>query len=192
MSNYCTRGTKCGSSTKSYDVRFNKGFKWSLLFDFIAMKMVKNIARAFFTGHVFDRIDFDECGNREFLIEELQELISSPLNLTLVEMEAIGISLPDGEIAFVMKKLLLRGPEREDGESICIVLDFNNPIYPRVKTAYLNKAYDNHDTGLDIHCLDTCINHIFGFENRWGETELFSEAITDEGKHIVRKEGILC
>lgn len=189
MSNYYTRGTSHGSS-KTYDVRFNRQFCWTMLFDVIAAFMLEEVKDVRISTHVLDRINGDLDGNRDFSVDELKSLLNSLPTCSLAEIEAQGIRFQNGKEAFIVKKLLLRSPERGDGENVCVVLDFTNPVYPRVKTAYLNKGNDNHDVGLNIRELEFCTNCLFGFENRFGEAEVFSTREKD-GKSYYRNEFIV-
>lgn len=188
MATYNTRGTKHRSFDRNYDVKFNRGFFWSGLFDIIAGLMILNIKTVSFSRHIYDYLAAeDTIGNRAFKFEDLKYYCNHLMDMLPIEIEAEHAVFPNGQEAFIIRKLLLRGDSGFDGEDICLVLDFTNPVYPKLKTAYLNKSDDHHHIGLDVSDMNVCTKGLFGFETSYGEAKVFSAKERD-GSLVATRE----
>ena len=158
MANYCTRGLKHRESRKDYDFLYNSAASWTPLFKELVNMLVQRSESLRFSKHV----DNYKCdGNRTYsLSEEITK--DAILAGDVVEIET---ELNDncGQDFQTVRKAVVRLPEREDGEQVVVVIDFNYHGDMFVKTAWLNKASDNHQNGLDENEFDSYVSDLFGF-----------------------------
>lgn len=158
MAEYNTRGEKHNQFGKDYDFKYNKAVAWNPIFD----TMVKDRLRfnSEFRGFTDDShaLGYDKAGNREF---DKSEITLRNLQLgEVVEIETELVGYDDG--IEMLRKAVIRLPKRKDGEQIVVVADFSERGSTKIKTAWLNKADDNHQIGLDTRNIDTNIGGKFG------------------------------
>ena len=159
MAEYNTRGEKHNQFGKDYDFKYNKAVAWNSVFDTMVKDRLKyNSGFSGFTDKSH-ALGYNKEGNREF---DKSEITLKNLQLgEVVEIETELIGNGDDGIEMI-RKAVIRLPERKDGEQIVVVADFSENGYTKIKTAWLNKASDNHQTGLDTRNIDTNIGGKFG------------------------------
>ena len=163
MATYNTRGQKHRGRRKDFDFLYNKGFVWAPLLDELYRQIVEKSASIRFSNHVRN---YACDGNREYSISAE---ITKPA-LLAGEVVEVETELNDycGNDFQTIRKAVVRLPAREDGEQVVVVVEFNYRADMFVKTAWLNKASDNHQTGLDTTDFDNCVSDLFGFFfGRW-------------------------
>ena len=155
MAKYNTRGQGHRNSS-NYDNIYNKGYCWHKLFDVLFNDIITVGGNIEIANHVFD---YEKHSNRYFNESEITfDAIKAG---ELVEIETEGIYYDEENDAQILMKAIVRLPQREDGEQVVVVLDFSrNNIF--VRAAWLNKAGDNHQKGLDVDCLSWNYIGIFG------------------------------
>lgn len=115
--------------------------------------------------HTQDQIKDNSEGNRVFTPDEI-----TLSNLKRGEVVEVEFQYEDykGDDFNCLKKAVIRLPKREDGEQVVVVCLFNYNGSVFVKTAWLNKANDNHQSGLDTSDFDYDLNQMFGyFHKHW-------------------------
>ena len=163
MAEYNTRGSGAPHK-KDYDVVFNKNYSWDTVFQEIVEARVSEIPETgfFVLSHTTGRILHNEKGNRDLSEDELSLNIFQKNEFEVVETEWDKAMCGNQEM-LGLKKALVRLPERPDGEQVCAVINFEDSGNAVIKTAYLNKANDNHETGLKTNGLSTVTDTIYGF-----------------------------
>lgn len=172
MANYYTRGQKHQFSHKNYDVIFNTGQRtWNKNIEPVLHEMLNQVTSVIFSKHFLEAIA-SQSGNRVISSEEINS--DSITSSSIVEFE--GDYLIHGKsFAIIIKKLLVRLKPRQDGEQVCCILDFaRSATAPTLKTAYLNKAHDNHQKGLDTSDFCNQTTGIFGFETVNGNYKYYN------------------
>lgn len=165
MANYNTRGTKHESYRKEFDTMFNKGYVWSDLFDRIVRDSLVKTTDIYLSSHTKQQIENNVFGNR--IIKDKEINLKNLMDGEVVEIE-FRYEDYNGEDFNCLKKAVIRLPRRIDGEQVVAVCEFNYSGSVFVRTAWLNKANDNHDIGLDISDFDWNLNQKFGyFHKRW-------------------------
>lgn len=159
--NYNTRGTLHMSKRKERDLMFNKGHVWDDRFDICFQKQLEQYSKIKFSGH-FDKIKGES--NRVFDAKK-EITLESIKKSELVEIELDTVRQQDKEYQ-MLAKAVCRLPEREDGEQVVVVMDFLNADYILARTAWLNKATDNHEKGLDTTDIDWNTNINVGFYDK--------------------------
>lgn len=156
MANYYTRGQKHNEFGKDYDCKYNKGYAWNPIFDTLVKDRLTYNAGIRYSDHLKD---YDAEGNRTFDTSEI-----SIRNLSMGEVVEIETEYYDRaeDTVEMLRKAVIRLPKRADGEQIVAVADFNTNGMTNIKTAWLNKATDNHQSGLDTTNLDWRIEGLFG------------------------------
>ena len=157
MANYNTRGTKHQTERGDYDCIFNKGYCWHRLFDDIVAKLISSTGGIVLAKHVQD---YEKKDNREYSLSEINE--DALRSGEVVEIEAETLKYKNTQYGAI-RKAVIRLPERKDGEQIVVVVDFSRGN-KFIKTAWLNKANDNHQRGLDTGSLDWDYIGKFGYE----------------------------
>lgn len=160
---YNTRGSKHTSERRDYDTIFNKGFVWHPLFDTIVKDSLSKTSTLNYSNHLKSQISDNTEGNREFASNEI-----TIDNLKKGEVVEVEFQYEDylGDDFNCLKKAVIRLPQRPDGEQVVAVCLFNYNGTVFIKTAWLNKANDNHQKGLDTSDFDYNINQKFGYFHR--------------------------
>lgn len=154
MAKYNTRGQGHRNSS-NYDNIYNKGYCWHRVFDLLFSDIMSIGSDIEIANHVFD---YEKHGNRYFSEDEITLDAIKEGELVEIETEEIYYDEDDAQI---LMKAIVRLPQREDGEQVVVVLDFSrNNIF--VRAAWLNKAGDNHQKGLNTDCLSWNYIGIFG------------------------------
>ena len=157
MAIYNTKGTKHRSRRKQYDYMYNKGFCWSDTFSEMTKSLVAEIGNLTLSNHTKTRIKENREGNRKIYRKDIS--VKNILAGEVVEVE-FEDKLHKGKNFACLKKAVVRLPVRNDGEQVVVVCSFNQTGEVFVKTAWLNKKDDNHNTGLDTSEFD----YLFGTE----------------------------
>ena len=153
MSNYNTRGTKHSNQRKDFDRLYNRAYVWADQFDTTTKEMFKNAKRISYSKHLKN---YEKSGNREF---DLNEINLKALEMgQVVEIET-ELNDYNGEDIETVRKAVVRLPKREDGEQVVAVaaFDYYNNVF--IKTAWLNKATDNHSRGLDTTEMEWAVSN---------------------------------
>lgn len=171
MADYNTRGQKHGQFGKDYDFRYNKAVAWNPIFDkLVAERLKYNTGFKNFSDNSH-ALSYDKEGNRTF---DKSEITIRNLELgEVVEIET-ELSYPDGDEVEMIRKAIIRLPKRKDGEQIVVVADFDYSGETKIKTAYLNKASDNHQSGLDTTNIDRHIGGMFGVKVRGSLNSIYN------------------
>lgn len=166
MANYNTRGMSHKSVHKEFDEIYNSGAVWSDMFQEIFDERIAEVEdkNLNYNSHVYEQIMKDINGNRVFSIEELA--LGELRKGTVVEAETRYEMYGDEQMQ-TLRKAVVRLPVRPDGEQVVAVVDFPNDKTALVRTAWLNKATDNHEIGLDTADFTTKIEGKFGFINAY-------------------------
>ena len=147
MANYNTKGKGRRQDRKDFDTMYNAGYVWNdKLFDMLVKGALSKSNKLNVSRHVQDRVSEDYYGNRLFSPDDIT--LYSLREGTPVECE-FQLDYYDDEDCEMLRKAVIRLPERDDGEQVCVVCLFNPDKAPVIKTAWLNKKDDNHQTGLD-------------------------------------------
>ena len=174
MTNYNTKGTKHRRQRKDLDRLYNRGFVWNPHFDNITNEMFSKSKRIQYSRHLRS---YEQTGNREFDFHDVT--IENLAKGQVVEIET-EFNDYNGEDIETIRKAVVRLPQRSDGEQIVAVVafDYNNDVF--IKTAWLNKANDNHSTGLDTSEMEVSTsNRKYGYfygNNRSKAWEILDES----------------
>lgn len=156
MADYNTRGEKHGVYGKDYDYKYNSGYAWNPVFNaLVADRLAYNRG----IDYSYHLNSYDSKGNRVFDASEIT--IQNLRRGTVVEIETEILDIRGRDVE-IIRKAVIRLPERSDGEQIVAVALFKDNGYLKIKTAWLNKATDNHQQGLDTSDMDWNIGGIFG------------------------------
>ena len=171
MAFYNTRGIDHRSRRKDFDTMYNKGYAWNDLFDRLVKEALSKSSRLIVSNHLQELISNDYYGNRLFSPEDIT--IESLQKGDAVEVEFQLDYYGDDDIN-MLRKAVIRMPVRGDGEQVCAVVLFNIKKAPIVKTAWLNKSDDNHQSGLDMEDFDWRTDgEKFGYYYRGGNSKAF-------------------
>ena len=153
MSTYYTKGQKHRTGRADYDAIYNAGYVWTPLFTHIVRELVSNGKELELSDHVRN---YRPEGNRAFnCAAEITR--NAILAGDVVEVET-AIDDYDGEDIDSVRKAVIRLPKRADGEQVVVVVDFRLNGQMKAKTAWLNKATDNHQSGLDTSEFERTVN----------------------------------
>lgn len=161
MSVYNTRGSKHRYGRADYDYIYNRGYVWNEAFNTITKELISIRGEPIFSRHLQD---YENQGNRDFSLEEIT--VQAMMNGEVVEIETELNEFGRDDDIEIIKKAVIRLPRRADGEQIVVVADFDR-TRPFIKTAWLNKASDNHQHGLDTSEFEWNINGKYGYFNRY-------------------------
>lgn len=167
MAEYNTRGMGHMSGRKDFDTKYNMGVAWSEAFQSLAETRLAQIDDRYFypTKHVMAQINKNKHGNR--LIGELELSLSEIKKGTVVEAEFKREMYGDEQMES-LRKIVTRLPARTDGEQVVVVVQFEDSMAALIKTAWLNKATDNHQKGLDTTDIETNVDGIYGYVDSFG------------------------
>lgn len=150
MSTYNTKGTGHRSYRKEFDTMYNRGYVWHSVLDNLVNDYLSKSWNLRLSRHVQEMIDNNTYGNRE--INKNDITLENMLKGEVVEAE-FQFEDYEGEDFNCLNKVVIRLPEREDGEQIVVVCATNYNGIPSIKTAWLNKKADSHKT-LDTRDFD--------------------------------------
>ena len=154
MADYNTRGEKHNQYDRNYDFKYNKAVAWNDVFDTMVKDRLKFNSGIKYSDHLNQ---YDKEGNRTFDTSEI-----SIRNLEAGDVVEIETEYNASSEIEMIRKAVIRLPKRKDGEQIVAVADFSENGMTTIKTAYLNKASDNHQIGLDASDIDRNIGGKFG------------------------------
>ena len=163
MLDYNTRGTKHSSSRKEFDAMYNKGCAWTELFDVMVKDSLSKTKKVTLSQHAKSQIQNNREGNRVMTVDEISR--TTLMSGEVVEVE-FQTEIYESQDFNCLKKAVIRLPERTDGEQVVAVCQFDYDGTVFVRTAWLNKANDNHTVGLDTSEFDSDLNHMFGYFHR--------------------------
>ena len=168
MAEYNTRGQKHGQFGKDYDCKYNKAVAWNKIFDTLIDDRFTYNTGIKYSDHVGE---YDKEGNRTFDLKEisLRDLIAGDV----VEIETEYTTMGNDYVEMI-RKAVIRLPKRKDGEQVVAVVLFGDSGNTFVKTAWLNKSDDNHQTGLDTTDIDRHIEGKFGVYVRNALKEIYT------------------